>query len=235
MSSSAAPFTSRAAMGSAATRGNRRDRRSCSMPSGRKRMTNAGPAQNQPREVKIRVHDGVEIAVALYMPEGEGQFPGPAGAVAVSLRQQRAAGDAAVSLARDRADRVLPEARLRLCPHGRARLRQVGRRVPPARPQRAEGPLRCHRMARPRSRGRTARSAASANPISACRNGGWRSRSRRRSPASPPSTGSTIPTAPRSIRAAFWAISSAAIGGTRTASSIAIRPTASIRASSPAI
>ena len=31
--------------------------------------------QLQPREVKIRVHDGVEIAVALYMPEGNGPFP----------------------------------------------------------------------------------------------------------------------------------------------------------------
>ena len=29
----------------------------------------------KPREVKIRVHDGVEIAVALYMPEGDGPFP----------------------------------------------------------------------------------------------------------------------------------------------------------------
>ena len=29
----------------------------------------------KPREVKIKVHDGVEIAVALYMPEGEGPFP----------------------------------------------------------------------------------------------------------------------------------------------------------------
>ena len=29
----------------------------------------------QPREVKIRVHDGVEIAVALYMPAGNGPFP----------------------------------------------------------------------------------------------------------------------------------------------------------------
>ena len=27
------------------------------------------------REVKVRVHDGVEIAVALYMPEGAGPFP----------------------------------------------------------------------------------------------------------------------------------------------------------------
>ncbi len=31
--------------------------------------------QLKPREVKIRVHDGVEIAVALYMPEGNGPFP----------------------------------------------------------------------------------------------------------------------------------------------------------------
>ena len=37
-------------------------------------------------------------------------------------------------------------------------------------------------------RGRTAKSAASVNPISACCNGGWRSVSRHRSPASPPST-----------------------------------------------
>jgi predicted acyl esterase len=28
-----------------------------------------------PREVKIKVHDGVDIAVALYMPEGDGPFP----------------------------------------------------------------------------------------------------------------------------------------------------------------
>jgi len=31
--------------------------------------------QLKPREVKIRVHDGVDIAVALYMPEGDGRFP----------------------------------------------------------------------------------------------------------------------------------------------------------------
>jgi uncharacterized protein len=35
-------------------------------------MPNALP---KPREVKIPVHDGVEIAVALYMPEGSGPFP----------------------------------------------------------------------------------------------------------------------------------------------------------------
>jgi uncharacterized protein len=29
----------------------------------------------QPREMKIRVHDGVEIAVALYKPEGDGPYP----------------------------------------------------------------------------------------------------------------------------------------------------------------
>jgi uncharacterized protein len=37
-------------------------------------MTEA-KAQIKPREVKIRVHDGVDIAVALYMPDGEGPFP----------------------------------------------------------------------------------------------------------------------------------------------------------------
>jgi putative CocE/NonD family hydrolase len=31
--------------------------------------------QLKPREVKIRVHDGVDIAVALYMPDGDGRFP----------------------------------------------------------------------------------------------------------------------------------------------------------------
>jgi uncharacterized protein len=38
-------------------------------------MSDGNPAQSRPREVKIRVHDGVEIAVALYMPEGAGRFP----------------------------------------------------------------------------------------------------------------------------------------------------------------
>ncbi len=36
-------------------------------------MTKVGPPQ--PREVKIRVDDGIDIAVALYMPEGDGPFP----------------------------------------------------------------------------------------------------------------------------------------------------------------
>jgi len=35
----------------------------------------ADAALPKPREVKIPVHDAVEIAVALYMPEGEGPFP----------------------------------------------------------------------------------------------------------------------------------------------------------------
>jgi predicted acyl esterase len=38
-------------------------------------MTNANARHPMLREVKIRVHDGVEIAVGLYMPEGEGRFP----------------------------------------------------------------------------------------------------------------------------------------------------------------
>ncbi|MGB6505328.1 MAG: CocE/NonD family hydrolase, partial [Xanthobacteraceae bacterium] len=35
----------------------------------------ADTALPRPHEVKIRVHDGVEIAVALYMPQGDGPFP----------------------------------------------------------------------------------------------------------------------------------------------------------------
>jgi uncharacterized protein len=38
-------------------------------------MADGSPALPAPREVKIKVHDGVEIAVALYMPEGGGPFP----------------------------------------------------------------------------------------------------------------------------------------------------------------
>jgi predicted acyl esterase len=39
-------------------------------------MSNGAAPHPQPREeVKIRVHDSVEIAVALYMPDGEGPFP----------------------------------------------------------------------------------------------------------------------------------------------------------------
>jgi len=38
-------------------------------------MTNGMAQHPQPREVKIRVHDGTEIAVALYMPDGAGPFP----------------------------------------------------------------------------------------------------------------------------------------------------------------
>jgi uncharacterized protein len=38
-------------------------------------MTAPATKPLSPREVKIRVHDGVEIAVALYMPESEGPFP----------------------------------------------------------------------------------------------------------------------------------------------------------------
>ena len=38
-------------------------------------MADATAPQTKPREVTIRVHDGVEIAVALYMPEGKGPFP----------------------------------------------------------------------------------------------------------------------------------------------------------------
>jgi putative CocE/NonD family hydrolase len=39
-------------------------------------MSNGAKPHPEPRkEVKVRVHDGIEIAVALYMPDGEGPFP----------------------------------------------------------------------------------------------------------------------------------------------------------------
>ncbi len=38
-------------------------------------MPRDAPEPPTPREVKIGVHDGEEIAVALYMPEGDGPFP----------------------------------------------------------------------------------------------------------------------------------------------------------------
>src|ERR1022692_3794912 len=38
-------------------------------------VADAKAEQPKPREVRIRVHDGVEIAVALYMPDGDGPFP----------------------------------------------------------------------------------------------------------------------------------------------------------------
>lgn len=38
-------------------------------------MTSETPARPPTREVKIRVHDNIEIAVALYMPKGDGPFP----------------------------------------------------------------------------------------------------------------------------------------------------------------
>jgi predicted acyl esterase len=38
-------------------------------------MPDEAPALPAPREVKVRVHDGVEIALALYMPAGDGPFP----------------------------------------------------------------------------------------------------------------------------------------------------------------
>jgi predicted acyl esterase len=43
-------------------------------------MSSENPPHPTPREARIRVHDGVEIAVALYMPDGEGPFPTVLGA-----------------------------------------------------------------------------------------------------------------------------------------------------------
>jgi putative CocE/NonD family hydrolase len=38
-------------------------------------MTDRTLTHPKPREVKVRVHDGIDIAVALYTPEGNGPFP----------------------------------------------------------------------------------------------------------------------------------------------------------------
>ena len=38
-------------------------------------MSNGSVPLQPSRELKIRVHDGIEIAVALYIPEGAGSFP----------------------------------------------------------------------------------------------------------------------------------------------------------------
>ena len=65
-------------------------------------MAEALPA---PREVKIKVHDGVEIAVALYMPEGQGPFPALLAPSPYRYDNNVAAGEPAIPVARDRADR----------------------------------------------------------------------------------------------------------------------------------
>src|SRR5947209_9701528 len=44
------------------------------------RMVDQALSHPTPREVKIRVHDGVEIAVALYVPDGDGPLPTVLGA-----------------------------------------------------------------------------------------------------------------------------------------------------------
>jgi predicted acyl esterase len=131
------------------------------------------PAQAlQPREVKIRVHDGVEIAVALYMPEGNGPFPVlfapspyrydnnalPAGPQFL----WRETGPIEFYLAHGY---VYANMDVRGCGKSGGEFRLLDR---------------AEQNGLATSRGRAARSAVSASPISACRNGGWRSRNRRR-------------------------------------------------------
>ncbi len=82
--------------------------------------------QLKPREVKIRVHDGVEIAVALYMPDGDGRFPIVLGAS--PYRYDNNALPATPQF-------LWRETGPCLCADGRARLRQIGRRIPFPRPQ----------------------------------------------------------------------------------------------------
>jgi dipeptidyl aminopeptidase/acylaminoacyl peptidase len=128
--------------------------------------------QLKPREVKIRVHDGVEIAVALYMPDGDGPFPTVLGASPYRYDNNtlpatpqflwRETGPVGLYVERGY---VYAQMDVRGCGKSGGEFRFLDRKP-----------------------GRTVKSAASGSRISACCNGGWRSASRRRLPASPPST-----------------------------------------------
>src|ERR1700730_10770701 len=101
----------------------------------------------KPREVKIRVHDGVEIAVAFFMPDGDGPFPTVLGASpyrydnnALPATPQflwRETGPIGLYVERGY---VYAQMDVRGC--GK-------RRISLPRPQRTARPLRRHRMARP--------------------------------------------------------------------------------------
>ena len=145
-------------------------------------------ALGKPREVKVRVHDGVDIAVALYMPDGQGRFP-----VLLAPSPYRYDNNALPAtpqfLWRETGPiefylqhgYVYAHMDVRGCGKSGGEFRLLDRNE--------QKDLYDVIEWLGHQPGRTARSAASANPISACRNGGWRFRSRRRSPASPRSTG----------------------------------------------
>ena len=143
--------------------------------------------QLKPREVKIRVHDGVDIAVALYMPEGDGRFPVLLGASpyrydnnALPASPQflwRETGPIGLYVERGY---VYAQMDVRGCGKSGGEFPFLDRNEQKISMTSSNGSAT--------GRGRTAKSAASGNPISACCSGGWRSRSRPRSPVSPPST-----------------------------------------------
>jgi predicted acyl esterase len=85
------------------------------------------------REVKIRVHDGVEIAVALYMPDGDGPFPVVLGAAPYRYDNNSLPASPQF-LWRETGPISLYVARGYVCPYGCARLRQIRRRIPLSRP-----------------------------------------------------------------------------------------------------
>ena len=162
----------------------------------------ANAALPKSREVKIRVHDGVEIAVAFYMPEGERAVSGAAGAVALPLRQQslpaspqflwRETGPIELYVEHGY---VYANMDVRGCGKSGGEFRLLDRNE-------QHDLYDVDRMARPPAL--VERQGRRHRPIlflHVAMVDGDR-RSRRRSPASPPSTGSTIPIAPRSIRAA---------------------------------
>jgi hypothetical protein len=144
--------------------------------------------QVTPREVKIRVHDGVEIAVALYMPEGGGPFPVVLGASpyrydnnALPATPQflwRETGPIGLYVERGY---VYAQMDARGCGKSGGEFRFLDRNE-----QKDLYDVIEWLGHQPWSSGKV---GASANPISACCNGGWRLRNRHRSPASPPSTG----------------------------------------------
>ena len=94
----------------------------------------------------VQVRDGVNIAVAVYLPKGDRPLSDAVRRLALSLRQQPAAADAAVPVARDRARQMVSRSRLCLRAHGRAWHRPLRGRVPVPRQQGAERLLRRDRV-----------------------------------------------------------------------------------------
>jgi X-Pro dipeptidyl-peptidase (S15 family) len=147
----------------------------------------SAPRNGKPREVKIRVHDGVDIAVALCVPEGDGRFPVVLGASpyrydnnALPASPQflwRETGPIGLYVERGY---VYAQMDARGCGKSGGEFRSSTATSRKTSMTSSNGSAI--------GRGRTAKSAASASPTFACCNGGWRSANRRRLPASPLST-----------------------------------------------